>query len=282
MLVDDAHVPFLETEDLGDVGPAGSRALRLVVDGEPPLPFPHARRAVEFDRVVVLGGQPILRLDPVRRPRKRGIDVAARLGRPRNPEPLVRRPVGARTGGFEIGAVFARAPVLHAHQCRRIARRFRAFGDHHGHRLAVEQDAVGLERPEVTPGRRRVVAPREIEPRRLGPILVCEDLDHPRDGARRPVVECDHVAGRNGACNDAAVQQAGRIVLRGVFRAARYLEAAFNAARRPADVQGVRHVRSAHQRTRLSVCDCGVPEAAWPSARTIARRASPILKSLWP
>ena len=73
----------------------------------------------------------------------------------------------------------------------------------------------------------------------------------------------------------AAVNQAVGVELGGVFRRAGDLGAAIDARRRRSDVIG-------HCLTALSwsICDCGVPCAAWVSARTMALRASSILNAL--
>src|SRR5262249_7277811 len=51
---------------------------------------------------------------------------------------------------------------------------------------------------------------------------------------------------------------------------------------RVGEVGGGGHGRSPPYLIRLSACDCGLPRAAWVSARKMPRRASSILKSLWP
>src|SRR5689334_13863264 len=83
--------------------------------------------------------------------------------------------------------------------------------------------------------------------------------------------------------DDKTKGQSGYDVLGGVFRCAGNLRLPVDPGRRLAQIAGtqVGHIGSAHL-TRLSVCDCGVPFAAWLKARTMARRASSILKSLWP
>src|SRR5215467_12326619 len=68
----------------------------------------------------------------------------------------------------------------------------------------------------------------------------------------------------------------------GIFGGASDFEAAVDAGGGLADlVAGCDH-DALCQTTRLSDCDCGVARAACVSVRTMPRRASSILKSLWP
>ena len=104
-----------------------------------------------------------------------------------------------------------------------------------------------------------------------------EHVDHAVDAQRFAGVDARDAPFRDGRLDDIAMDEAGDIELAGIFGLAGDLGPAVDAGRRCSDIG----CHGAH-RIFLSDCDCGVPRAAWLSVRTMARRASPILKSLCP
>src|SRR5262245_58248188 len=74
------------------------------------------------------------------------------------------------------------------------------------------------------------------------------------------------------------MREAWNVELRGIFGSAGDLGDAVDAGGWGADV----FLHGDAQAIFLWDCDCGVPRAAWLSARTMARRARSILKVLWP
>src|ERR1700722_3266351 len=129
-------------------------------------------------------------------------------------------------------------------------------------------------------------------------MLVREYVDDALDRERVAHVDPPDASPGDGRADHEAVQEAGDVVLGCVFGGAGHLHAAVDARQRHADIGGARLALHARQcaghihlniqprcpahAIRLSLCDCGVARAAWSSARTIARRASGILKSFPP
>src|SRR5262245_2174566 len=154
--------------------------------------------------------------------------------------------------------------------------------DDQRHRLTAEQDFVVIERTEGRAGRRHLVGIFLVRRCKLGPMLVRKHVEHAVDRQRiRGMNALDPPLG-NGGRDHETMRQAGHVVFGGVFRKSGNLRVSIDAGGRLAEVAGGGHGALPAHLIRLSACDCGVPRAAWVSARRMPRRASSILKSLWP
>src|SRR5947209_2328388 len=149
------------------------------------------------------------------------------------------------------------------------------LGQHQRNRVRDVENLVIIERAERRAARRDIVLIGFLAARHAWTIFVREHVDHAFDGKRFAGVDARDPAFCNARGNERTVRKIVSRVFGGVFRRAGHLGAAVDARRRYADVG-----RRAAHRIFLSAWDCGVPRAAWVSARTIARRASSILKAL--
>ena len=101
-------------------------------------------------------------------------------------------------------------------------------------------------------------------------MLVRQHIDHAFNGKGFASVDPGDAALGDRGCNDTGMCEPGHIELAGVFRRAGDLGAAIDAGCGGADVSG--HGPAPIHRIFLLDCDCGVPVAAWVSARMMARR----------
>ena len=101
-------------------------------------------------------------------------------------------------------------------------------------------------------------------------------VDHALDAFRGACVDACDATFRDCRGDDAAVEEAWRVELGGIFCRAGDLGDAVDAGCGSADVR----CHGCPQMIFLDDCDCGVPRAACVSARTMPRRARSILKVL--
>src|SRR5262245_52964979 len=113
-------------------------------------------------------------------------------------------------------------------------------------------------------------------------MLVSEDVEHALHRQRICNVDPLNATPGNGGRDHDAMRETGHIVFGRVLRNAGNFRKSVDPGGRFAEMTGEGHSTPPAYLMRLSDCDCGVPRAAWPSARRTARRASSILKSLWP
>ena len=166
--------------------------------------------------------------------------------------------------------------VLHAHQRRRKTRDLRRFGDDERDRLTVEHDPVVVERPERRSCGRHVILVGLIVVRHGRTVLVRKHVEHALDAQGGAEIDACDATLCDCRRYNAAISKAWHVELGGIFCGAGDLREAVDAGSGSADVRC--HGRA--QTIFLDDCDCGVPAAACSRARTIARRASSILKLL--
>ena len=143
---------------------------------------------------------------------------------------------------------------------------------------------VIVERPERRAGDLQLVLVAVVGPGDVRPVEVGDDLDDAGHGARRLLIDTDDPPFGDRGLDDVAVQQVRHGMLGGVARRAGDLLDAIDAVDRAADPDlrcGSHDVRILTRRACRSAI-AGWPSAACLSARTIALRASGILKSFSP
>ena len=157
-------------------------------------------------------------------------------------------------------------------------RRFPILGQHQRDRLSVEQDPVIVKRAiGRSLFRRDVVLVGVVAVGHRRPMLMGKDVDDAGDAQCLAGIDTADAPFRYGRPDDIALDEAGDVELAGIFGFAGDLGPAVDARGSCSDIG----CHGAH-RIFLTDCDCGVPRAAWLSVRTMARRASPILKLLCP
>src|ERR1043166_8513015 len=178
---------------------------------------------------------------------------------------------------FEIGRM-GFLLVRDAHKRRRETRDLRLLSNHERDWLEAEVDAVVVKRAERFAPGSDVVLIFVVRRRHFRPIGVGENGGDALDAQRVGKVAARDPPLGDGRRDHEPVREIGHVVLGGVFRRAGDLGASIDPRSRFAERAGGHGAYL----MRLSDCDCGVPAAAWASARTTPRRASAILKSLWP
>jgi hypothetical protein len=93
-----------------------------------------------------------------------------------------------------------------------------------------------MERAERVAGRRDLVTPLAVEPRRLSAVFVSEYANNAGDRGSFGHFQARDAAGRNGRGHDHAIEQIGRRVFGSVSRAARNLQLAVDPVRGSADL----------------------------------------------
>ncbi len=166
--------------------------------------------------------------------------------------------------------------VVHPDQRGCKAGDLRGFRDDKRDRLAAEHDPVAVERPERRPNRSHLILVSFIVVRHARAVLVRNHVDNALDAQGGASLDPGDAALRDRRRDDAPVRKPGDIELGGVFRGAGDLGDAVDAGGGSADVL----CHGDAQTIFLDDCDCGVPRAAWESARTMQRRARSILNML--
>ena len=204
---------------------------------------------------------------PNRRGRKGLRGVAARLLRLVDHEGLAEPRV-------QVGGVLFRL-VFDPHQGGGEPRGLPIVRDHQRDRLTVELDRVVVERTERRAFRSHIVVVGRVGAAHLGPVGMREHVEHVFDRQRATCVDLRDAAFGDGRGDDAAIGEVGGFELAGVLRRAGDLGASVDAGGRGADIR-------CHGAHRIFLLDwtCGVPFAACVKVRTMARRASSILKAL--
>src|SRR5262249_4295052 len=146
----------------------------------------------------------------------------------------------------------------------------------HRNGLAAEYDLVVIERPEGFSVRRDIILVGVAACGHARAVLVREKPENAIHAQGVTRVESDDAAARDGRGDDAAMGEIGGGELGGIFRRPGDFRAAIHAGGGSADRAG----HGGAHAIFLWDCDCGVLRAAWVSARTMARRASGILKAL--
>src|SRR5262249_48851006 len=210
-----------EAEHAAHIAMAIRRALRLVVDGEAPIVFPHRRGTEAFHRIVMLDRRAIGVLDFDRRLRESLVDVATWAWIPPW-ESLLGRLVSLADLRVDIGDRLLRLVLDFDERCCE-ARDFELLRHDERNGLPCEQYLVVVKRPERRAWRSRLIGIFQGRGSHGWPIVVREHFDHAWHCKRDGPIDFLYAALGDLAVDNEAVGEIWRVELGGIFRGAGHL-----------------------------------------------------------